>query len=156
MFTYENGLLLAFFIWVFGVIRVVILSNSRAQKNLKLIGKRMSYNLGVIVDYDYKKEPVYWVVLKFIFLHVLLSLPFVFLSWVYVIYVLGIYSYVFLKDIGAPQSIKEFRWKLRNTDMTFDQIIKEVMKISDQNPEDFEKVRDEIKEEVRLKRNQAI
>lgn len=32
MFDYETGLLLAFILWVFGIIKVIFIANSRAQK----------------------------------------------------------------------------------------------------------------------------
>lgn len=155
MFTYESGIFIAFLLWLYGVIRIILLANSKTQKNLKIIGKRMSYNLGVIEDYDYKKEPSTWNVVKFLLFHVFLPLPFILLSWINVVYVVGSYIYVFLKDTGAPQSVKEFRWKLRNVDMSLDQIIKESMKISDQSPDDFEKIKKEILENIQSRKVSA-
>lgn len=152
MFTYENGILFAFLLWIIGVVRVIILSNSRAQKNLEKIGKRISYNLGMIVDITYDQESKLWTITKFILLHILLPLPFVMLSWVYVVFSVIFYIYVFLKDLGAPQNIKEFRWKLRNTDLTLDQLIMHLIKINDHNPNDFESIKKELVENIRYRK----
>jgi uncharacterized protein (DUF1786 family) len=53
------------------------------------------------------------------------------------------------KDSGAPQAVREFRWKLKNTDLTFDQLVKELMKVSDQDPSDFERVRSQMLQELK-------
>lgn len=98
----------------------------------------------MIVDYDFKDEAIMGKIIKIIFFHVVLSFPFIFLSWLYVLFVIGSYCYVFFKDVGAPQSVKEFRWKIRNIDMTFDQMIKELMKLDEQDPNDFEIVKKEM------------
>lgn len=45
-----------------------------------------------------------------------------------------------------PQSYKEFQWKLKNLDMSFDEIIKEMMLATNQ---DMSKLED-VKEEIRL------
>ncbi|MCU4389900.1 hypothetical protein KTH73_04055 [Acinetobacter courvalinii] len=152
MFTYEGGIFVAFLLWLFGFVRVILLANSKTQRNLKLIGKRMSYNLGMIVDYDYNQESLFWKISKFLLFHIVLSLPFILLSWVYVLFVCGSFAYVFYKDIGAPQAIKEFRWKIRNLDMSFDQMIKETMKIDEQSPDDFEKIKKEMVEYLQQKK----
>lgn len=156
MFTYEGGLLIAFFLWVWEIVRIVLLANSKTQKNLKLVGKRMSYNLGMIVDCDFKQESFAWRLTKFILINIILPLPFILLSWVYVLYFALSYLYVFMKDMGAPQTIKEFRWKLRNVDMSFDQMIRELMKIDEQDPNDFEKIKNEMVEYIKNKQSSAF
>lgn len=155
MFTYENGLSVALLIWLLGFIRIILVANSKTQKNLKLVGKRMSYNLGMIVDYDFKYESIGWRIAKFFFFNVVLSLPFILFSWGYVLFICASYIYVFFKDFGAPQSVKEFRWKMRNVDMSFDQMIKELMKVQDQNPDDFEKIKMDMIENINQRKNQS-
>jgi hypothetical protein len=86
-------------------------------------------------------------ILKFLLLYGT-GLPFVLASWLYVAYVVGLILYRRSKDSGAPQAVREFRWKLRNTEMTFDQIVKELMKVTDQNPADFEKVKADLIQEL--------
>lgn len=156
MFTYESGLLIAFLFWVLGIIRIMLLATSKTQKNLRLIGKRMSYNLGMVVDYDYKQESLTWKITKFILINILLPLPFILLSWLYVIFVVCSYIYVFFKDIGAPQTVKEFRWKIRNVDLSFDQMIRETMKIDEQDPNDFEKIKKEMADYLKHKQSDVF
>lgn len=155
MFTYENGLTVALLIWFLGFIRIILIANSKTQKNLKLVGKRMSYNLGMIVDYDFNYESKVWKIFKFFFFNIVLSLPFVLFSWGYVLFICTSYLYVLVKDLGAPQSVKEFRWKIRNLDMSFDQMIKELMKMDDQNPNDFEKIKKEMIEHLNQRKDRS-
>ena len=86
-------------------------------------------------------------VMKFLLLYGT-GLPFVLASWLYVAYVVGLLIYRKSKDSGAPQAVREFRWKLRNTDMTFDQLVKELMKVSDRDPDEFEKVKADLLREL--------
>lgn len=58
-------------------------------------------------------------------------------------------AYRITKDFGAPVSVKEFRWKLRNMDMNFDQIIKELMILSDTNPSEFEVVKQNLRQSIK-------
>ena len=88
-----------------------------------------------------------WKVMKFLLLYGT-GLPFVLASWLYVAYVVGLLIYRKSKDSGAPQAVREFRWKLRNTDMTFDQLVKELMKASDRDPDEFEKVKADLLREL--------
>ena len=86
-------------------------------------------------------------VMKFLLLYGT-GLPFVLASWFYVAYVVGLLIYRKSKDSGAPQAVREFRWKLRNTDMTFDQLVKELMKVTDQDPTEFEQVKADLVHEL--------
>ena len=79
---------------------------------------------------------------------VAIGLPFVLLSWLYVALFVGTAAYNRIKDSGAPQAVRESRWKMKNVDMSFDQIVRELMKVSEQDPATFEKVRDDIAQEM--------
>ncbi len=48
------------------------------------------------------------------------------LSWITVISMAGMFLYKKSKDAGAPQSIKELRWRMKNIHMTREQIDKEI------------------------------
>jgi hypothetical protein len=72
------------------------------------------------------------------------GLPWILLSWLYVAYVIVVYLYWLAKDFGAPQSVREFRWKMRNMEMNFDSIIREGMKVTDTAPDKFEEVKAEL------------
>jgi hypothetical protein len=54
------------------------------------------------------------------------SIPFVLLSWVYVLYFVGIVLYNVYENLSAPDKIKEYRWKLRHMNMSFNQIFIEM------------------------------
>lgn len=77
-----------------------------------------------------------------------IGLLFVLTSWLYVAYVIGFVLYRRSRDAGAPQAVREFRWKLRNTDMTFDQIVMALMKISEQDPANFEQVKADLLQDL--------
>ncbi|MEG9540604.1 hypothetical protein, partial [Acinetobacter baumannii] len=63
------------------------------------------------------------------------------------------YLYQFYQDFSAPQKVKDFRWKLKNLDLHQDQLIRWLMELSDQNPEDFEKIKKEINEDIERRKN---
>ena len=115
------------------------------NRNLHKIGQRLSW-LTMTPKPMSAEELNYTTfrkVLKFLLLYGT-GLPFVLTSWLYVAYVIALIIYRKSKDSGAPQAVREFRWKLRNTDMNFDQIVKELMKVSDQDPANFDKVRADL------------
>ena len=149
MFEYETGLLLAFLLWLWVTISAIVSINSRMNRNLQKIGQRLSW-LTMSPKPMSPEEASHTTprkVMKFLLLYGT-GLPFVFTSWLYVLYVAVLLVYRKTKDSGAPQAVREFRWKLRNTDMTFDQLVKELMKVSDQDPSTFEKVKADLIQEL--------
>ena len=56
-----------------------------------------------------------------------------------------------VKDSGAPQVVREFRWKMRNADLTFDQMMKELMKVSDEDPATFDTFRENYVRDMRAR-----
>ncbi|QBM33839.1 hypothetical protein [Acinetobacter baumannii] len=151
MFTYENGVVIGFVLWIITLIRTLFLINSKTQSNLRKVGKRLSL-LGGVKDIEYRKKDKWNLILKFIFI-VVLPLGLIFLSWVYVIPTIVYYLYQFYQDFSAPQKVKDFRWKLKNLDLHQDQLIRWLMELSDQNPEDFEKIKKEINEDIERRKN---
>lgn len=151
MFTYEGGLLIGLILWIIYLFRTVILFNSRTQKNLFKVGKRVSL-LGGIKDIDYKNESFFYKTLKFFFIAIF-PIFLVLLSWLYVIPSIIYYIYVFYQDFSAPQKVKDFRWKLKNVDLTQDQIVRGLIEISDQDANDFEKIKKEINEDIERRKN---
>ncbi|MEG9540938.1 hypothetical protein, partial [Acinetobacter baumannii] len=83
MFTYENGVVIGFVLWIITLIRALFLINSKTQSNLRKVGKRLSL-FGGVKDIEYRKQDKLNLILKFIFI-VVLPLGLIFLSWVYVI-----------------------------------------------------------------------
>lgn len=150
--SYEGGLLIALILWFFSVVRSIIIINSQMEKNLATIGKRSSF-LGGMIDIDYRKSSKKRTVIKFLIIH-MLGFVFIIFSWIYVFFALGTYVYIFYKDIGAPVAVKEFRWKLKNLDMTLDEIIRELMIVSGQDLSNFENVKADIVNDLKYKKTQ--
>ncbi len=126
MFTYENGVILGFFFFIYDIVRLIIFKNSILEKNLNKIGMRLSWTSlsPKPIEIDNTINPIFAKILKSIFL-ILLSAIGIFLSWINIAFRLVVLIYHFSKNAGAPQIIKEYRWKMRNLDMSFDQIVKE-------------------------------
>ena len=119
------------------------------NRNLHKIGQRLSWL--TMIPKPMSAEEVHHTTIRKVMKFLLLygtGLPFVLASWLYVAYVVGLLIYRKSKDSGAPQAVREFRWKLRNTDMTFDQLVKELMKVSDRDPDEFEKVKADLLREL--------
>lgn len=124
---YETGVLVAFLIWLYRVGAAVIVLNSRMAANLRKVGMRVSMttlSAKPMSDSDRKRS---WVGSLARFLVVaLIGLAGVFFSWLSVVTTVGFFLYAKSKDAGQPAAVREFRWKLRNLDMSFEQLAKEM------------------------------
>lgn len=149
---YETGLGIAFLLWAANMVNLLVTINSQMERNLNKIGMRSSWTGGNQrpIDAAYRDRPWLLHALKFVFFAAI-SLPFVLASWLYVAWVVGSYLYQHHKDAGAPQGIKEYRWKLKNRDMTFDQIIREGMKAAELDLETFDEAKEEVLHEMRAR-----
>lgn len=147
---YESGVLLAFLMWIFGAINSIISINSRMERNLNKIGMRRSWMDGSIKPMSIKdlERSTFACVARFLLLWGL-SLPFIALSWLQVAFAIGLVIYRKNKDSGAPQSVREFRWRLRNMDMSFDQIITDMHKSIQPSPIDLDEFRRATIQEMR-------
>jgi hypothetical protein len=119
------------------------------EKNLNKMGQRISWvtlKPTPMEAADQRRSRLYKVG-KFALI-VLIALPFTLLSWAYVLYLVGQFLYFRARDSGVPQGVKEYRWKLRNSDMTFDQLIREAMKVQEQDPASFEQLKAELRQEM--------
>ena len=140
---YELGLLVAFLIWLYSSVAILLRVNSQFERNLNKIGQRLSWTTGKIVHLDSAKQTLGNKICKY-FLIVFTGLVFVLLSWGYVAMAVMSFIHTFSKDIGAPQSVKEFRWKLRNRNLSFDDIVKETVLVAGQPPHNFEEAKEAI------------
>ena len=147
--SYENGLAIAFMLWLVSMITTLVLINSRLERNLNKIGQRLGWLTLTpkAMDAEEMNRSAFKKIFKFLFIAGF-GLPFVLLSWLYVAVFLGTFIFRRSKDAGAPQAVREFRWKMKNVDMSFDDIVREMMKASDQPIDEFERVRGEILEEM--------
>jgi hypothetical protein len=149
MFNYETGLFIAFLLWLYNSVMIVISVNSRLERNLNRIGQRLSWLTLTPkpMDSDDLSRSTLSKVLRYLFI-VGTNLPFVLLSWLYVALAAGSILYRRAKDSGAPKVVREFRWKMKNADLTFDQLVKELMKVTEEDPSKFEEFRANIVHEL--------
>ena len=139
---YEQGILVAFLLWLYSTVMMIVRKNSLMEKNLNRIGKKISITGIGVTDIKYLQDSMGKSIAKYT-LTAVLGLILIVFSWGYVLLVGGTFAYTFMKDIGVPQSVKEWRWKLKNLDMSFDEIIKGVVKMEGLDDSEFPRVRQE-------------
>lgn len=144
--TYENGVGVALLLWFFNAIMIVVSVNSQMNRNLKKVGQRLSWLTltAKAMDRADLNRPWWKSLLKYLLI-VGLNLVFTLASWLYVAGVVVMYVYGKSKDSGAPEAIRAYRWKLKNVDMSFDDMVREAMKLSDKPPEEFEQFREDLR-----------
>lgn len=153
MFSYENGLFVSFLFYCYYIFNLLMSINSVAEKNLNKVGERYSWlslkpKLMRASDFD---RPFYKSAIKFFFVVIWQGI-FVFLSWLNVFINIGYMIYRYSQDSGAPQSVKDFRWKIKNSEMTFDELVLEVMKLKEIPIEEFDMTKAELLEFVEQRR----
>lgn len=142
---YEAGIAVAFCMWVYLTAMIVVRANSRLARNLRKVGYRQSWATGApepMSPKDVARSPLRSIA-KFVLIG-LIGLPFTLLSWLYVALVVAQFIYARAKDFGAPPVVKEYRWKLRNLDLSTDDIVRQMMKVQGLPDSDFDKVRLEV------------
>lgn len=142
MFDYETGIFFALLLWLYNAVMIVVSVNSQLERNLNRMGQRLSWFTLTPkpLESDDLSRSTTSKVLRYL-LVVGIGLPFILLSWLNVALVVATILYRRVKDSGAPQAIREFRWKLRNTELTFDQLVRESMKMAEEDPSKFEEYR---------------
>lgn len=153
MFSYENGLIVSFLFYCYYIFNLLMTINSIAEKNLNKVGERYSWltirpKLMSASDFD---RSFYKTCTKFLLIVIWQGL-FVFLSWLNVLINIGYMIYRYSQDSGTPQNVKQFRWKIKNFEMTFDELVVEVMKIKEIPIEEFDSVKAELTEFVDQRR----
>ncbi|GEM_PF-2617815 len=142
MFDYETGIFFAFLLWLYNAVMIVVSVNSRLERNLNRMGQRLSWFtlMPKPLEPDDLSRSTTSKVLRYL-LVVGIGLPFILLSWLNVALAVATILYRRAKDSGAPQAVREFRWKLRNTELTFDQLVRESMKVVEEDSSKFEEFR---------------
>ena len=144
MFSYENGVIVCILLSLYRAVSLLLLINSTYSKNLRRIGLRVRWSELTVVEIE--KSDVNQSFLKKIakFLTVI-GVEWIFFatSWLYVLVNVGLIVYRYSKDSGAPERVKNYRWKMKNVNMTYEQVIKEHMKLNEMKEEDFEQVKKE-------------
>jgi hypothetical protein len=146
---YETGLGVAFLAWLGFMVRLVVSINSTMEKNLNRLGQRQSWLTlkPTPMEADDLHRSWLYKVGKFSLIG-LISLPFTLFSWVYVLWMVGQFLYLRMRDSGVPQSVKEYRWKLRNCNMTLDQLIREAIKVQELDPASFDQLKADLRQEM--------
>lgn len=148
---YIAGVVVALALWIAKVVFVFVQLNSVQQRNLNKIGKRLSW-LTLTAKPLKKSDIDASITLKvFKFFIIWLVIPFflIFTSWVYVFFFLAGVIYSFYRNIGKPQAVKEFQWKLKNMDLSFDQIIDGFSQIAELSPEDTTEAKKHIRDQMK-------
>ena len=130
---YELGLLIALLLWVAQTINLIAQLNSRMAKNFRKIGYRISWSTmtpKAMSAADLERGPI-GSLRKFL-LVTALNLPFVLLSWLYAAYVVGTFVYTRMKDAGASEKVREFRRRVREMDLSREEMAQELMEVSGQ------------------------
>lgn len=144
LFSYEGGVAVAFLLWLYSVVALLVALNSTYERNLNRIGQRTSWFTLLPKEMsaeDSTRTPLFKSTLFLLACGI--GLISTLLSWLYLAAFAAQFVYRKSKDAGAPVAVKDFRWKLRNTEMSFDQLVKELMKVSELDPASFEVVREE-------------
>ena len=124
---YELGLLIAFLLWAVQTINLIAQLNSRMARNFRKIGYRISWstmNPKAMSRADLERGPI-GSLLKFLVVTAL-NLPFVLLSWIYAAYVVGAFAYARIKDAGTPEEVRQFRRRVRQKDLSRDEMAREL------------------------------
>jgi hypothetical protein len=146
---YETGVAVALILWVFYSVLLIVSLHSTLARNMGRVGLRLSWaNLTPkeISAPDVNRSVVMTAVKVGLF--VVSGLVGALFSWVTVAVQIGSFIYARMKDSGAPQTIKDYRWKMKNREMSFDEIVVEIMKITDQPSESFTDVREQMLQEL--------
>lgn len=145
MFDYESGILVALLFWIFYAGSILVSINSQVERNLNKIGQRLSWITLTpkLMTIDDVNHSVAFKIMKYLFV-IGIAFAFIFLSWAYIIVTIVLIIYKFFKDFGAPQTIREFRWKLKNSNLTFEQLIKELMKVSEVDESKYDEFANEV------------
>lgn len=149
-FSYENGVFVAFLFFIYSIIALVVQLNSQMERNLNKVGLRRSWmtRQPKPLEQEYIDRPFYRKILKFLFF-IFLQLASVLLSWLGVFLSVCMVAYAWSKDYGTPSEVKAFRWKMRNRDMTFDDIVKEMVIMAGNDLSDLDKAIEDVKSEMR-------
>lgn len=93
-------------------------------------------------------RPAYRAILKFAIVYGI-SFVMIILSWLSVALSLATIFYQKSKDAGAPPEVKELRWKLRNLDLSFDEIIEGMAKTRGTSTDEMDLLKSQIRDEMR-------
>lgn len=121
---YEMGVLAAFLLWIYSLVMIVANANSQLARNLSKVGMRLSWLTAEPVPAGDRSGAGWRVFSALAFTG--LGLVGILLSWLTVVASIGMLIHRASKSNGMPQVVKELRWKLRNVEMTREQVLTEM------------------------------
>lgn len=145
--TYEDGIGVSFFICIYQLGMLIYYKNSQFEKNLNKLGLRLSYLTLTPTPYENENKPIYIKILKLLIIQIF-NFAMIFLSWLFVLYFAFMVVRNFYNKIGMPQAIKDYQWKMRNMDLSIDNIIKLDMAARDISMNNFEEFKANILEDL--------
>jgi hypothetical protein len=122
---YEIGVGLCLVHWLFQSVWLIILLNSRLEKNLNKVSQRLSWsnhNSKLIESRDEIHPKRIKMTIKYLFI-IMFNFCFIFLSWITLFYIFLMMAFNKFKRDGEPEVVKNLRWKLRNLDLSYEQIL---------------------------------
>lgn len=141
------ALVIAFIRFIFAFLTI----NSIISSNYALIGMRLSYLTlsPKQLTKAFQNQNLILKILKFSTIWIIIPLILIFLSWLYVVYLLAIHLYHFSQFWGMPNDVKEFKWKIRNLELSFDQMAELTYIYSKPKDTTFEEFKSSIVENMK-------
>ena len=150
MFIYLFGLFVALLLCFWNIVNSYAAATPQVKSNLEKVGKRLNRLTLEPIDILYgerlpsKASDSFDFLLWWAVAPLLLTIT----SWVYVVITLPKIVYKMINDFTAPKEVKELRWRLRNTDLEFDETIKLFMKAEGQDLAEFNQIREQLIKEI--------
>lgn len=146
---YENGVVAAFLLWCVAQVRLVIALNSQLERNLRKVRMRHSWTTLTAKPSEPGEWPTSFAgkALKYTLLSVV-GLVGTLFSWLWVATYIGSVIYAKSKDAGAPAEVREFRWRMRNQEMTREQMAELMAKAAFSDEADRAKAKAQFMEET--------
>jgi len=150
--SYETGIAAAFLIWLYSAAMTMVNINSQLERNLNKVGLRLSWTTSRLKEMlaDEVDCPKYKRVFKYVFIY-WVSAPLLLLSWFSVAVYAGAIAYQKIKDLRTPAEARARLWRLRNLDLSFDEIVRITEEIKGADPANFENAKNELRESLRLR-----
>lgn len=143
--SYEAGIVVALILYIFSIIMTIHRKYSKINRNFNKIGYRIGWDGNT--KPLYKKSSGLMIVAKILL--ILFGFVFIFFSWLYVVLVGGYAIYQLYSSLTAPPEVKRFRWKMKNVDMSFDEIVRELMITQNMDLANFDEFRKECLDEMK-------
>lgn len=149
---YETGVLIAFLLLCWQLVMVIVNANSQLNRNLNRVGMQISWwtYQAEQIEPKHLTRPFWRSALKFLAV-AFVGLISIWLSWLHVALVAGMWIHAKSKDSGAPASVKEFRWKMKNRDMSIDDYVRGLMVVQEIPSDQFEQQRSAVVELLRAR-----